>query len=240
MCKYATDIDDSGLFNLYSIVLQKTVSLITTESGLKRKMRELVHCPAADINYHSGIICANRYLELCKNSQHDIINSLHNIVNLALENADIQNSVRIEIGQNSSFMDFFLRRCFEQAFRTVELGTIYCYFRDRRFFTIRAPIGIYLLRNFTCAAGNTYSSRLGKSGFSEQYVALISELSNNPYDRKTAMFLIENSIREDDRLLSLELIPHFLHLWEDPDIRTQFGSHKQVHWILRQLESAED
>lgn len=242
LCKYATDIDTSGLFDLYSIVLQKTVSLITTESGLKRKMGELVHCQAADINYHSGNICANRYLELCRHSQHDIINSLHNIVNLALENTDIQNSVRIEIGQNSSFMDFFLRRCFEQAFRTTEFNTIYCYFRDRRFFTIRAPIGIYLLRNFTCAAGNTYASRLGKSGFCEQYVALISELSEstNPYDRKTAMFLIENSIREVDRLLSLELIPHFLLLWEDPDIRSQFGSHKQVHWILRQLESAED
>lgn len=242
LCKYATDIDDSGLFNLYSIVLQKTVSLITTESGLKRKMRELVHCQAADINYHSGIICANRYFELCKDSQHDIINSLHNIVNLALENADIQNSVRIDIGQNSSFMDFFLRRCFEQAFRKVELDTIYCYFRDRRFFTIKSPIGIYLLRNFTCAAGNTYSNRIGKSGFCEQYVGLICELSEstNPHDRKTAMFLIENSIREEDRLLSLELVPYFLHLWEDHEIRTHFGSHKQVNWILRQLEAAED
>lgn len=242
LCKYATDIDASGLFDLYCIVLQKTVSLITTESGLKRKMRELVYCQAADVNYHSGNICANRYFELCRNSQHDTINSLHNIVNLVLENADIQNSVRIEKGQNSSFMDFFLRRCFEQAFRTVELDTIYCYFRDRRFFAIKAPIGIYLLRNFTCAAGNTYSSKLGKSGFCEQYVTLISELSEstNTYDRKTAMFLIENSIREYDRLLSSELIPHFLHLWEDPEIRTHFGSHKQVNWILRQLEAAEE
>ena len=60
------------------------------------------------------------------------------------------------------------------------------------------------------------------------------------YDRKTAMFLIENSIREEDRLLSLELVPYFLHLWEDHEIRTHWGSRKLVNWILRQLEADED
>ena len=83
---------------------------------------------------------------------------------------------------------------------------------------------------------------INKSGFCEQFVGLICELSEstNPHDRKTAMFLIENSIREEDRLLSLELVPYFLHLWEDHEIRTHWGSHKLVNWILRQLEADED
>lgn len=54
------------------------------------------------------------------------------------------------------------------------------------------------------------------------------------------MFLIENSIREEDRLLSLELVPYFIHLWEDHEIRTHWGSRKLVNWILRQLEADED
>ena len=136
LSKYAAAIDHFKFYSLYETVLENTVNLLTTERGLKRAMLELVPCQIPNINYYSGRVCAIRYLALRGDSQNDLLVAIENIIMLVRERNEIQDAISMKRGGNYSFMDFFLRKCFENVFRKIDLEVVYNLFKKKRFFRV--------------------------------------------------------------------------------------------------------
>lgn len=128
----------------------------------------------------------------------------------------------IEKGHNCSFLDFFLRKCLEKYiyFTNKDLENVYSDLE--KYFQINYPVGLYIKRNLTCAAGNIFSSQ-GKhlSGYEEQYIKLaVLFADKQAFSQKaTAWFLIRNSVSEDRPKLHKRLYELLLDLVQDTRIR---------------------
>lgn len=99
------------------------------------------------------------------------------------------------LNQNYSFMDFFIRKCFEEHICSSELPLEAIYqHMEEKFFPLKYPIGSYIRRNLTCAAGNIFSSRRAAlSGYDAQYMKLAGAFAQSSEGQKkeTAYFLIK-------------------------------------------------
>lgn len=113
------------------------------------------------------------------------------IVNYIRDHSFLQELIKLENGHNCSFLDFFIRKCFEEYICSNSNELEYIYRDLEVFFHFKYPIGTYIKRNLTCAAGNIFSSkRKMRSGYTEQYIRLVRLYS----EKETAYFLVKNSI----------------------------------------------
>ena len=129
--------------------------------------------------------------------------------------------INVKSGNNESFLDFFVRRCFEKylfinvnAIRTV-------YHRYEKFFKLEKPFGHFIKRNLTCAAGNIFSN-MHNQIYNKLYISLTKEMAENKErtNRLTAFFLIENSINAENTELHPELKEILFYLTDnDPYLR---------------------
>lgn len=143
-----------------------------------------------------------------------------------------QLEILIENGNNKSFLDYFLRECFEYYLsehiydhRSV-LQKTYDELSD--IFSLEAPIGSYVKKNLTCAAGNLFE-HLYNEGYQEkyreEYIDVTRQFSEAGefYERITAWFLISNSVGEHNNKLDHELFEILQELMTDRQIMDKFG-----------------
>ena len=131
----------------------------------------------------------------------------------------------IRKGNNKSFMDFFLRKCFEYYIDhyNVRLFEIYDELYD--FFNLPYPIGQFVKRNLTCAAGNLFENKINTS-YHAEYIEIARQFveADDFYDRLTAWFLVRNSVSELHGELDWQLKEIFEKLRIDPEIMNRVGA----------------
>lgn len=130
--------------------------------------------------------------------------------------------ITMSVGSNSSFMDYFLRKYFEEYLCSTSMTLESVYLRMNRFFQLDFPIGSYIRRNLTCAAGNIFSAeKRAFSGYTGQYIHLADFFagSDKVYEKKTSYFLIKNSVSPNNPKLHKDLRGILLSLIENENIK---------------------
>ena len=122
-------------------------------------------------------------------------------------------------------MDFFLRRCFEKYLFITYDSVLHIYQRLECFFVLEEPLGIYVKRNLTCAAGNIFVYSKDEK-YRNNYILLTKSFveKDDLYHRLTALFLIANSICEKKTKLNDELKSILLELSYDKEINIRYGT----------------
>ena len=235
ICRNAQKIIDCGLLDIYENVFRKIVSMMKDERNLKRNILELVPCKVSELNVINGYICGNRYKNVIHDSGKTFYHGINNLKLYIESKAEILKTIDIKEGNNSSFMDFFLRGYFEAYLKEKSLMELYNHLNDEGYFQLDAPMKHYFIRNFTCAAGNIYAQAVGRSAFCKEYEGLVNTLteSDSIYDNKTAWFLITNSLSEHRRGINNNLVHSFKRLWDNPKIGQRYRKHKEVKEILK-------
>jgi hypothetical protein len=169
-------------------------------------MLELASCDVSDINFINGYKVGEVFMHLSEQEGKRFEVVISDIIDYIYENKFILEIIKN--GNNSSFFDFFIRKCMENYLYMTpkDLKTVYCDFEN--FFHIKQPVGAYIKRNLTCAAGNLFSSH-GKHrrGFYEEYIGLVAYFAEKEeyYEKATAWFLIKNSVSEKEARLNKRL-----------------------------------
>ena len=187
-------IVEYGFINLYGRVLENILSTIKKASKLRKNMLQFIQCNVDDINHVTGYKIVNRYMELVK--YNDIRQLVWGIIQFINQNK-LEDIVRF--GNNKSFLDHFLRKCFEYYIvdnvdnKKVTLRKIYDELEE--LFEFNPPIGSYLKRNLTCATGNIFENRRDVK-YHDDYVDLVHYfvIEDELQKRLTAWFLIKNSV----------------------------------------------
>ncbi|MBB5337576.1 hypothetical protein [Pectinatus brassicae] len=113
-----------------------------------------------------------------------------------------------------------------------DLVTVYCDFE--KLFQNEKPVGAYIKRNLTCAAGNIFSSQ-GRHpiGFDKEYIELTAYFAKKEgyYEKVTAWFLIKNSISQKEDKLNERLYEILSELVNDEKILAL--CEKEVNFFLK-------
>ena len=216
----AKELNEFGLIELYGRTLEYILTTASKANNLRKNMLVLAQCNVKNINHISGYKVGDRYMDLLKNSR--LRELTWNIVQFIMQN-DLENI--IATGNNESFLDFFLRKCFEYhiIYRNESLWKIYYDLKD--LFRIASPIGSFIKRNLTCAAGNLFENRYDDE-YRDEYIKIAQHFaeSDNLYDRLTAWFLIRNSVSEPYDELNRELFDVLKDLMLDSEIMKRVGA----------------
>lgn len=201
-------VEKFHLTKLYERVFNFIADTACKTKNLKKNMLILTTCGKGDINFISGYGSARIFMRLIAQENKDFDLVLWDIINY-IEDHNLSRQITVARGHNSSFMDFFIRKCFEEHIcsSSLSLEGIYQHL-EGKFFQLEYPVGSYIRRNLTCAAGNVFSSRRKfLSGYNKQYIKLTDNFarSNEVDKKKTAYFLIKNSLSEDNSTLEPEL-----------------------------------
>lgn len=210
-----------SLTNLYERVFDSIISTSRKPKKLKKNMLELMKCNTSDINFINGYKTAEVFMRLLRQEGKCIELVIWDIINYIKDHSFLQELIILKKGHNCSFLDFFIRKCFEEYICSTNKQLEYIYQDLSVFFQLEYPIGTYIKRNLTCAAGNVFSSkRKMLSGYTEQYIRLVRLYSKKEmlYEKETAYFLIKNSITEDDTGLNKELYLILLDLIKEEGI----------------------
>lgn len=204
----AAQVQKCSLNNLFERVFESIVTTSGTSKKLKKNMLELTTCNISDINFIFGYKTAQVYMQLVREEGQDFNQLLYEIIHYIDNNPHLKQQIKTSSGANSSFMDFFIRKCFEEHICSSNLLLEDIYFQLEKFFDLEPPIGTYIKRNLTCAAGNIFSSRKKfLSGYNMQYIQLTKTFADSQevYEQKTAYFLIKNSLSKYNSRLDSEL-----------------------------------
>ena len=215
----AKELDKYGLLDFYSRTLGYILETAVKANSLRKNMLALVSCTVEDINHINGYNIGERYMELIEDGN---VRELTWVIVQYI----IQNNLEVLIakGGNKSFLDYFLRKCFEYyiGHHTERLGEIYNDLQS--IINLKSPIGPFVKRNLTCAAGNLFENRPDKA-YKEEYIRVAQQFAETDelYDRLTAWFLISNSVTEPNDELDEELLDIMKGLMLDPEIMSKVG-----------------
>lgn len=215
-------IKKEQLIDIYRQVLSSVVKTSGKLKKFKRNILELTRCTISDINYINGYCCADVLMELakCENKSFDAL-----IADIVIYIEEHELADTIQNGENLSFLDFLLRRCFENYLFTTSKSLIMIYDDYEEWFRIKNPIGVFIKRNLTCAAGNIFASKSKhKDGYDDQYIDLIHSFAekNSFYEKATAWFLIRNSVSEFEPELDKRLSRILSFILDDPKIEALY------------------
>jgi len=230
-CYMAEQVQKCNLSNLYERVFESIVRTSGNPKNLKRNMLELATCNISDINFINGYRTAETFMHLTKLEKKNIELMLWDLVDYIKDHSFILKWITLDGGHNCSFLDFFLRKCFEEYICSVNMQLKYVYQGLEKFFQLEYPIGSYIKRNLTCAAGNVFSSyRKRFSGYDEQYIQLVRVFSEKEklYEKETAYFLIRNSLSENDIELNKELRIILSDIIKDKRIKKLYERDKNI------------
>ena len=231
----AEKLEEYGLKDFYTRTLEEILAGASKQVKLRSNMVPLTSCAVKDVNVINGYKVGQRYMELAKES--DAYDLVWNICEYILHKPEIEQT--IGSNDNDSFMDYFLRKCFEfvighsSKFHT-SLKDLY---EDlKRIFTLRTPVGPYVKRNLTCAAGNLFENR-NDDAYEEEYVELAKDYleAEELHDRYTAWFLISNSVSRNDPL-DYRLNEILEEILEDSEIVSRFGDEIREFMANHQVE----
>jgi len=182
-------------------------------------MLALVPCTLDSINHISGYKVGEQYMTLIKEG------TIHELSWIIVQFV-IQNGLEetIEAGSNKSFMDYFLRKCFEHYIGHNEKSLRSVYDELKGIFKMDSPLGPFVKRNLTCAAGNLFENRRDKA-YQSEYIKLAQQFAeaDDLYDRLTAWFLIRNSVEEPQDELNVELLEALKDLMSDTELMDKIG-----------------
>lgn len=232
--KNGQNIVDSGLISIYENIFREIICTVNNEKSMRKNMSELIPCNLADLNVINGYICGSRYMAIVCDSGKTLYDGIKSLESFIWCNKEHLKQIKMDIGRNTSFMDFFLRGYYEACMRKNKLSVLYDYLVKGGYFKIKESIGHFFKRNFTCAAGNIYSKMSVQGTFKKEYEKLVYALtlSSDKEDNQTAIFLIFNSI-DEKKGLSYNLMPSLKKLWEDPEIKEKYKNHKEAQQIFK-------
>ena len=228
----AVQVKEFNLLNLYSRVFGSIVNTSGKLKNFKKNILELASCDVSDINVINGYIAGGVFMRLSEQEGKSFDVVISDIIAYIYEHEFILEIIKN--GNNSSFFDFFIRKCMEKNLYSTskDLKTVYLDFEE--YFQTEQPVGAYIKRNLTCAAGNLFSSR-GKhrSGFDEEYIELVAYFAEkeNYYEKATAWFLIKNSVSGKEIKLNKRLYEILSKLVIDPRMLKLYEK-EGVHFLM--------
>lgn len=218
----AEQIEKGQLIDIYRQVFCSIVKTSGKLKKFKKNILELTRCTIADINYINGYCSADILTDLARRESKSFDALLADIVAFIKEH-EIEGI--IQNGNNQSFLDFLIRRCFENYLFTTSRTLIMIYDAYKEWFRLGNPIGAFIKRNLTCAAGNIFSLKSRhKDGYYQQYIDLVHAYAEktNFYEKATAWFLIRNSVSELEPDLDQKLAGILSFLLDDPKIEALY------------------
>jgi len=225
LCCISKQIQEYQLTDIYKTVIDSIVRTCSSRKNLKKNMLELAECSVSEINYINGCILAQRFMDLPDEKDTSIDLVVHDIVNYFIRTPSLMRIVKCVNSKNQSFLDYFIRRCFEIYISYSEKQLEYIYQEFNSIMQLPYPQGTFVKRNLTCAAGNVFSSKRKKErGYNKQYIELVKMFANEEklYDRETAYHLIKNSVSEVNPYLDEELYLILQDLLLDKEIKNIF------------------
>lgn len=207
-----------GFEEIYERTFCSAIDSAQSEKKFKKNLKVVAEGQVAVVNYINGKNAAIKYLSMQSVCEKEIETIIWDLINY-IKAHKLISQIDINSGNNESFLDFFIRRCFEQyLLRNVNaIRTIYQ--RFEKFFECEKPFGHFIKRNLTCAAGNLFSN-MHNQNYNELYISLIQEMAGSEIrmNRLTAFFLIENSIDAESTELHPKLKEILLELRLDKDL----------------------
>lgn len=204
-------IEKYKMFQMYEFVLKSVLLTSTKGKKLKKNLLEIVDCKIASINHINGYTSADVFVDLLSDNKNNLSSVVKEIVYWCQKNPLLK--AQIADGSNNSFMDFFMRRCFEQFIDSnTNLEQIYDELTE--IFEIEYPFGSFVKRNLTCAAGNYFSNCTSLNDkYTKMYIAFVESLycSGSSKNLTTVWFLISNSVDEKS-LASIGLNPELKNI----------------------------
>lgn len=219
----AEQIEKGQLIDIYRQVFCSIVKTSGKLKKFKKNILELTRCTIADINYINGYCSADILTDLAKRESKNFDTLVADIV-VFIEEHEIAGT--IQSGNNRSFLDFLIRRCFENYLFITSKTLVMIYDDYEEWFRLGNPIGAFIKRNLTCAAGNVFSLKSRhKDGYYQQYIDLVYAYAekNNFYEKATAWFLIRNSVSELEPDLDPRLAEILSFLLDDPKIEALYA-----------------
>lgn len=219
LCVHISEkLDEFGIIDFYSRTLDSILISATSPQKIRRNMLSFVSCNLPDINCINGYKIGKKHMILCGKTDIYTVTSI--IISIIISHDQLNES--IANSNNEGFLDFFLRECFEYyiVHHPGELKKIYSNLRP--LFDKTFPIGIYIKRNLTCAAGNIFENRDEKN-YRDEYIELVRRfiLSDEKY---TAWFLIKNSVGKNEKKLDPTLYEMLDDLKNDSEIKRRFNA----------------
>lgn len=213
-----------GFDRLYERIFRSIIFNSKEEKKLKKNVLEVALCRVDTVNYINGSNVGAKYLELAWKKGKELETIVWDIINYINSHPRLLSTITKE-GNNESFMDYFIRRCFEVYLFKEEYSVFDLYGRLQRFFALEAPFGVYVKRNLTCAAGNMFTHPKNKK-YIDDYISLTRSFAEEDdlYQRLTSLFLITNSVDEKEPNLNDQLKSILLELSFDKRINTKHKS----------------
>lgn len=227
-----TKVAEFQLEDMYDMFFRAVLSCSSKLKKFKKNMLILAEGSVKRINIINGYRCSEKYCDLLSEESRDFQSSLREFVYNIYKHPEIKKQIDISNGKNASFMDYFIRGCFEyQISRRPDLIKYYDEFIP--LFEEETIVGSFLRRNFTCAAGNYFSKHGKYTFYRSEYIDLVKSLSQRREKKykETALLLIVNS-RQDEARVDKDLLSILEQILCDPWIRKKFGKKSYVKfWI---------
>jgi hypothetical protein len=160
------------LEDIYNEIFTVIVDEASRSKNLKKNAFLLSSGRVERINVINGYICGRKYSDLLYKEKKDFMSDLKELVYTIYRNSEVKERLKLENGKTMTFMDCFIRACFEyQISQNPDLISSYDSFIP--LFEEDVVVGPFLRKNFTCAAGN-YFSRYGKyTLYRRKYIDLV-------------------------------------------------------------------
>lgn len=203
---------------LYERIFCSIINTSKTEKNLKKNVLTVASCQVNTVNYINGSNAGSKYMELARKQEKKLETIVWDIITYIKLYPNLLSSIS-KRGNNNSFMDFFIRRCFEKYLFIEKDSLIHVYQRLETIFELEAPLGVYVKRNLTCAAGNVFVNSKDEV-YKKNYILLTRYFAemDDWYQRLTALFLITNSVDEKEPNLDNQLASILINLSHDEEI----------------------
>ncbi len=217
-------IPQFGFEKLYERIFCSIICASKKEKNLKKNVLEVALCKIGTVNYINGSNAGSRYIDLAWEQGKELETIVWDIINYIESHPKLLSTIATKEGNNESFMDFFIRRCFEKYLFIKKDFILNVYQRLENIFILKAPLGSYVKRNLTCAAGNVFVNSKDEK-YRENYILLSRTFAEKDdlYQRLTALFLITNSVDEKAPNLNEQLALILLELSHDKEINSKYG-----------------
>lgn len=232
-------IVEYGFESMYERIYCSIIYTLQKESKLKKNLSEVACGQVEDINYINGSKAANWYMKLAEAQEKSIETIVWDIIEYIEADRQRVSSVNIENSQNGSCMDFFIRRCFEKYLSKNSESLGYVYQQLEPVFELERPLGGFVKRNLTCAAGNVFINYSDES-YKKNYISLIYAFMDGGswYEYLTAFFLIANGADEENRILDKRLKALLIEMSQNKQFYRKYR--KQIEELVNLKNDFED
>lgn len=205
-------IPQYGFEKIYERTFCSAIDSAQSEKKFKKNLKVVAEGQVAVVNYINGKNAAIKYLSMPSVCEKEIETIIWDIINY-IKAHKLISQIDFDCGKNESFLDYFVRRCFEEYLFSDINSICTIYKRLENFFEFEKPFGHFIKRNLTCAAGNVFSN-IHNQTYNELYIRLTKDMAGSKVrmNRLTAFFLIENSMDAASTELHPELKEILLEL----------------------------